>query len=202
MDVPKHPTLVPLPDELRSARVVLRPYRPGDAEAMFAAIDESREHLRPWLPWVDRHATVEDTRDFCARAAARWLTREDLPVAVFDATDGRYLGGSGLHRFSFRDGTYEIGYWLRRSAEGRGYMRETVTLLTGFAFEGLAANRVEIRCDERNERSRRVAERLGFTLEGRLRNTVLDADGQPRNTLVFSLIPEEYAAVRDGWRRN
>lgn len=199
MELPGHPTLIPLPDELRAERVVLRPYRPDDAAAVFAAIDESREHLRPWLPWVERHVTVEDTRDFCARAAANWLTREDLTIAIFAAGDGRFLGGTGLHRISWRDGTFEIGYWLRKSAEGRGYMREAVRTLTACAFEQLGARRVAITCDERNARSRRVAERLGFVPEGRLRNTILDPYGRPRNTLVFALIPEDYARVRAGW---
>src|SRR5262245_52678949 len=91
------PALVELPDELIGPRVLLRPYHAVDAEQVFAAIDESREHLKPWMPWVDDHLTVEDTRDFCIHSASRWLLRSELPLAIFERASGRYLGSTGFH---------------------------------------------------------------------------------------------------------
>lgn len=199
MDRPRHPTLISLPDEWRTARLVIRPYRADDAEGLYAAIDESRATLAPWLPWVHRHESAADTRDFCLRSLANWIARKTLEVGIFDARDGRPLGATGFPRLDWAARTFEIGYWLRRSATGRGYISEAVRELTRFAFEELAANRVEIRCDARNERSRHVAERLGFTREGCLRNEGLDPTGRPRDTLVFALIPDEYAQVRAEW---
>lgn len=193
------PTLIPLPDELRSPRLVVRPYRHDDAEGVYEAIAESREHLRPWMPWVDNHHTIDDARDYCARSAANWLLRADLSVGIFDTVDGRYLGGSGMHRVDWEARTFEIGYWIRATAEGRGYVRETVQLLARLAFDQLRANRVEIRCDAENGRSARVAERLGFVPEGRLRNDSLDTSGNIRDTLVFALIPADYARAQSGW---
>ncbi len=195
----RHRTLLPLPAELRSARVIVRPYRTEDGEAVYAAIDESRELLRPWMPWVHSHQSAADSRDFCVRAAASWLLRTTLDLGMFAADDGRYLGGTGFPRLDWEARSFEIGYWVRRSAEGHGYVREAVQALTRLAFEELAANRVEICCDARNERSRNVAERLGFVHEGRLRNHGLDPEGQPRDTLVFALIPDDYARVRGEW---
>src|SRR5262249_27235381 len=92
--------------------------------------------------------------------------------------------------------SFEVGYWLRDGAEGHGYAQEAVRELTRFALEELAANRVEIRCDPRNERSRRVAERLGFVYEGCLRNSRQDPEGRPRDTVVYGLIPGDVAAWR------
>ncbi len=200
MSQPRHPTLIPLPDELRSARIVIRPYRADDAEELFAAIDESRETLAPWMPWVQYHQSADDTRDFCLRSLANWIKRTTLEAGIFDARDGRPLGATGFPRLDWQARTFEIGYWLRRSAVGQGYVGEAVQLLARFAFEDLAANRLEIRCDARNERSRHVPERLGFSLEGRLRNDTLDPTGVPRDTLIFALIPEDYVRVRRGWR--
>lgn len=199
MPLERHPTLIPLPTELRSARLVIRPYRPDDDAAVFAAIEESRELLTPWLPWVHQHGGVADTRDFCTRAAAGWLLRGRLDLGIFDARDGGYLGGTGIPRPDWQARTFEIGYWLRRAATGRGYISEAVRILARLAFDELGANRLEIRCDARNERSRHVAERLGFQLEGRLRNDSLDPTGQPRDTLVFALIPEDYARLSRRW---
>ncbi len=191
-----HPTLIPLPEELRSERLVLRPYRPDDAEQVFGAIDESREHLRPWFPWVDLHASVDDTRDYCAHCAANWLLRADLTLGIFERASGRYLGGTGLHDPDWELRAFEIGYWLRVGAVGNGYMTESVGLLVDLAFGQLAARRVRLRCDARNGPSRRVAERVGFVAEGRLRNAFLDTDGQPADDLYFSLTPEDYGRLR------
>jgi ribosomal-protein-serine acetyltransferase len=186
---PITPTLIALPEELRGRRIIVRPYQAGDAEAVFAAIDESREHLRPWLPWVDHHVTIDDTRDYCIRSAATWMLRSDLPLGIFSIEDGEYLGGTGLHRVDWTLRSFEIGYWLRVSAEGHGFVTEAVNLLTSFALDALQANRVEIHCDATNTRSRDVAERCGFVQEGRLRNARMDTSGHPGDTLVFSVIP-------------
>jgi RimJ/RimL family protein N-acetyltransferase len=110
-------------------------------------------------------------------------------VGFFEVTTGRYLGGSGLHSRGWDVPAFEIGYWVRASAEGHGYVAETVKLLTDFAFTSLGAQRVMIRCDARNTRSAAVAERLGFVREAHLRNDARSADGELRDTLIFSLIP-------------
>jgi RimJ/RimL family protein N-acetyltransferase len=200
MEQPAYQTLIPVPEELRSARIVLRPYRLGDAEALYAAVIESRERLAAWLPWAAHYTSVAVARDFCQRTAANRLLRTDLPYGIFAAHDGAFLGGTGLHRFDWQARTFEIGYWLRQSAEGHGYVGEAVRLLATMAFTNLAAQRVQIVCDARNERSRRAAERAGFVLEGRLRNDRIGADGHPRDTLVFALIPQDFARLRQSWQ--
>lgn len=189
MDLPKHKSLLPLFEELRGPRVVVRPYRPDDAEALFAAVEESREHIWPWLPWGDQHQTVEDTRNFIAHTQAHWLVREDMTVGFFEAESGRFLGGSGLHPRGWDVPAFEIGYWVRAGAEGHGYVAEAVKLLTDFAFASLGAERVMIRCDARNTRSAAVAERLGFVREGRIRHDRRAADGVLSDLLIYSLTP-------------
>lgn len=189
---PPSPILIPVPEQVVGPRFRLRPYLPEDAPALYEAIDESREHLAPWLPWVDRHTSPDDSREFVARARAWWLLRQDLIVGIFECEGGRLLGGSGLHRINWDIRAFEIGYWLRRTAEGQGYMRETVQLLTRLAFDTLEANRVEIRMDPRNVRSRSVAEKLGFVLEGTLRNSMADPQGIPRDQHIFALTTEDY----------
>lgn len=190
--------LIELPDHLDGPRVRVRPYRAEDASQVWEAVEESREHLAPWLPWVRHYRSPEDARAFVARAAAWWLLREDLVVGIFERETGRLLGGSGLHRIDWDLRTFEIGYWLRRTAEGRGYMRESVQLLTRLAFDTLAANRVTITMDTRNDRSRAVAAGLGFVHEGTLRNSLPDPDGRPRDIHVYALIPEDYRILP--WR--
>ncbi len=184
-------TLIPLFEELRGERVVVRPYRESDAQALFEAVAESRDHLRPWLPFADEHQTVDESRHWIIQQVANWILRDDLILSIWEQATGRYVGGTGLHPHDWEIGYFEIGYWVRASAEGHGYIVETVRLLTEYALDTLNANRVEIRCDELNVRSAAIPQRLGYVLEGRLRNDVATADGRLRTTLVFSLIPED-----------
>ncbi|MGH3087678.1 MAG: GNAT family N-acetyltransferase, partial [Rubrobacteraceae bacterium] len=86
---------------------------------------------------------------------------------------------------------FEIGYWLRTSFTGKGYMTEAVKGIAAFAFDELGAQRVEIKCDPLNEKSVRVAKRCGFRLEAELRNNERSPSGELRNTLVYSMLPEE-----------
>ena len=191
MSSPVVPTLIDLPSELRGSRVQLRPYRRDDAEQVFAAIDESRDHLRPWVTWVDNNRTVDDVRDYCIRSQASWLLRTELALGIFDSVSGRYLGGTGLHDPDWELRTFEIGYWLRVTAIGHGYATESTQLLADFALSCLEARRVTLRCDARNDASRRVAERAGFTLEGRLRNVSMAPDGTVRDDLVYAIVPDD-----------
>jgi ribosomal-protein-serine acetyltransferase len=191
MSTPAYHTLIPLFEELRGERVLVRPYRENDAEALFNAMNESRDHLRPWLPFADEHQTIDESRNWIIHQMAQWLLRDDLILSIWELLTGRYLGSTGLHPHDWGNGYFEIGYWLRASAEGYGFVTEAVQLLTDYALDSLRANRLEIRCDELNVRSAAVPKRLGYVLEGRLRNYLTTSDGRLRTALIFSFIPSD-----------
>ena len=88
--------------------------------------------------------------------------REDLPAGIWDKHTGRFLGGCGLHRIDWDVPSFEIGYWVRASESGKGYITEAVRLLTECCFETLNANRVFIRVVVENEKSQAIPRRLGF----------------------------------------
>lgn len=184
-----YPSQIPLFDELTGERVIVRPHRLDDFDAMWDAIQQSRDELRPWLPFADQ--TQEQFRDWLARIVAKWITREMLGMAIIERETGQLVGNIGLMVRGWDIGSFEIGYWLRTSAAGHGYMSEAVRLVTDFAFDHLDANRVMIRCDAENARSAAVPQRLGFTLEGRMRQDFAAPNGAIRDTLVFSLIRDD-----------
>jgi RimJ/RimL family protein N-acetyltransferase len=193
-EVLHNPILRELPDRLVGTRIVVRPYQIGDGPAVWNAIDESRSHVHPWLTWPGEHRTPANTEAAVRRWRANWLLREDLPVGLWEKEgERRYLGGSGLHRIRWDVPSFEIGYWLRRSAQGFGYMTEAVRLLCGLAFDTLGAQRVFIRCGSENVRSAAIPLRVGFVREGILRNDSRDADGKLYDTLVFAITPHEWA---------
>lgn len=123
--------------------------------------------------------------------AAQWLTRESLPLILLRKEDGLFVGGSGLMCRDWSVPFFEIGYWVRTSLQGQGYITEAVRAQTRFAFDMLGARRVEIRMDARNMLSTRVAERAGYTLEGRLRHFVRDVEGKLADLLIYALTAED-----------
>ncbi len=182
----------PLPTQMLSPRLLVRPYQAGDGTALYKAVDEDRAHLARWLPWVDKHTDIAASEETARRMHSRWLNREDLTVGLWEQSSGRLLGGSGLHRCNWEVPSFEIGYWLRRSAEGQGFMTEAVGLLCGLTFGTLEAQRVVIRCDKGNIRSAAVARRLGFIHEATLCGDARDQNGHLCDTLLFSLTPDDY----------
>ena len=189
-----NPILLDFPDSFDTERLTIRAPRVEDAAEVWQAIDESLPELRAWMPWAkDGAGSLDDQIARLRRAAAHWLTREDLPLHLFLRGTHTFVGGSGLHRFDWEVRRFEIGYWVRTRFAGQGYITEAVNGITRFAFEHLRANRVEIRCDARNARSADVARRCGFLLEGTLRHDDLGVNGDLRDTLVFSKIsPDEF----------
>ena len=180
------PLLLDLPDEILTQRLILRPPRAGDGAAVNEAILESIEGLQRWMPWATPTPTPEQSESWCRHAASDFLGRKQLPMLLFRRDDGTFVGSSGMHAVDWNVPRFEIGYWVRRRLEGQGFVTEAAAAFTRFAFETLRAQRVEIRTDDRNERSWRVAERLGYRLEGVLRNESRDAYGL-RDTRIYAV---------------
>lgn len=182
------PLLLDIPEQFTSNRLLIRAPLPGDGPAINAGVVESINELRPWMPWAQTVPTIDDSEIYTRNSRAKFLLRQDLQLRLFLREGGTFVGSSGLHRINWEVPRFEIGYWVRTSMVGRGYISEAVTAITGFAFNQLKAQRVEIRCDDRNTRSWRVAERCGFELEGVLRNDSRATDGSLSNTRVYSRI--------------
>jgi RimJ/RimL family protein N-acetyltransferase len=108
------PILLDIPERFESERLLIRAPRPGDGEALQEAIEESLAELRPWMPWADEHRTVDVSEAYARRAYFEFLARTNLPLFLFRRDDGRFVGGSGLHRIDWSIPRFEIGYWVRR----------------------------------------------------------------------------------------
>ncbi len=187
-----NPILLDLPEQIETERLVLRSARAGDGAMLAEAIQESLAALKPWMPWANMDVSAEAEEMVARRSYARFQTREDFVFLLFDKATSKLAGGSGLHRIDWDVPRFEIGYWVRTSFAGKGYISETVNALTEFAFKTLRAERVEIRMDDLNRASWRVAERCNFTLEGTLRSDALAVNGTLRNTRVYSKIRSEW----------
>ncbi|MCM3764274.1 GNAT family N-acetyltransferase [Neobacillus niacini] len=183
------PILKEFPEEIATERLIIRKPMPGDGKAVYQAMQASMAELKPWMPWADREQTVDDVEANMREAHAKFLTREDLRLHIFNKETGEFIGSSGLHRINWDIPKFEIGYWIDTRHQRKGYITEATEAITNFAFTELNAKRVEIRCDSKNNRSKAVPERLGFQLEGILKNDGLSGDGKEiRDTCIYAKI--------------
>lgn len=134
-------------------------------------------------PWLDKAAASEDPLFF----------------AVVDKATGRAEGRLSLMRFDPAHGVIETGHLLfgPRLGQRRG-ATEAVYLLARHIFDELGYRRFEWKCNALNERSRRAAERFGFTFEGVFRNHMV-VKGRNRDTAWYSITAEEWPAIRAGF---
>lgn len=180
--------LIDIPEEFESARLFIRAPQTGYAREMQAAIAESYAALHPWMVWAKEIPTIEQEQVFLKDAGERFQKREDFPLHLFFKENGALVGASGLHNPDWSVPKFEIGYWIRSSFSGQGFVTEAVEAISEFAFRVFKARRVEIRTSTKNVKSWQVAERAGFTLEGILRNHQRHVDGTLRDTKVYAKV--------------
>jgi RimJ/RimL family protein N-acetyltransferase len=181
-----NPLLLNIPEEIESERLLLRAPRTGDGAVVNASVRESFNELKRWMPWAQEIPTVEESEEFARRGRIKFLSREELPLMIFLKESSTYIGNTGLHDIDWKVPAFEIGYWLHSAHNGKGYMTEAVCAVTDFAFKALQAVRVQIRTDDHNQRSYRVAERAGFQLECVRRCDARDVAGALRDTRVYA----------------
>lgn len=179
---------------IQTPRLVVRCWDPGDSGLLQDAVNSSLEHLRPWMPWIksepeDLQAKVQRLRRF----RGEFDLGRDYVYGIFTPDEQQVLGGTGLHT-RMGDGVREIGYWIRAGHAGRGYATEVAAALTRVAFEVDDVRRVEIHCDPKNSRSARVPDKLGYMCEAILRKRAQGVDGALRNSMIWTLLHEEYDA--------
>ena len=137
------------------------------APILFALIEENRDHLRRWLPWLDVNRTEEDSRSFINSTRERYTNRESLEVGIWYRE--MLVGAIGFNHFSWQERCGQIGYWLATEAQGKGIITRSSRALIQYGFTEMDLNRVEIRAAIDNTSSRAIPERLGFCREGHLR---------------------------------
>lgn len=150
-------------DELR-----LRSLCEDDAETLFRVVDGNRAHLREWLPWLDANTTSKDSLAFIQATLRQEAANQGFTCAV--EFRGRIVGVAGYHPIRWDNKSVEIGYWLAREAVGHGIMTKCCRVLISHAFAVYGLNRIQIPAAVGNRRSRAIPERLGFTLEGVIRD--------------------------------
>ena len=160
------------PVEIRTPRVLLRPWRPEDASALLPVLEANRDHLGPWIPArIATPAPVPILTERLAGFAADFSADREWRFGMFSLANGKLLGEVALFpraaegRVSFAEADrVELGYWLRADETGQGFVTEAAKAALNLASHIPRFSRAEIRCDARNGPSAAVPLRLGFTL--------------------------------------
>lgn len=160
-----------------------------DADRVFIITDDSREHLREWLPWVDMTKSVDDTRDFIRSCLKDYA--ENKSITTFILYKGEIVGTSGYNKIDWSNKIAYIGYWLGKDYQGHGIMTKVARALTDYAFNELKLNRVDIRAAVDNKKSRSIPERLGFVNEGRIRQAEWLYDHYVDH-IVYGMLAEDW----------
>lgn len=157
---------------------------------LHAAVHESLAELGSYMTWATPDYTLADAEKNTRAVMDLFRAREGLRYGFFDKVTGQFVGNASFHHIDWSVPKLELGYWLRTGRSGEGLMREGVRALSEMAERDLGAMRLEIRCDDCNERSARVAEACGFVLEGTLRNECRDPQGRLRDTRLYARVPQ------------
>lgn len=172
---------------LRTRRLLLRPMMPSDTAAVYAACQDPL--IQRWTtvpsPYLLEHAQ-QFAEEYVPQA---WATGSAAIFAVTEPADDALLVSVGLHFDRGRDdGIAEIGYWTAAAARGRGLTTEAVAAVCDWGFTTCGVQRLEWYAEVGNLASRRVAEKVGFVIEGTLRRFLTRQDGARVDAWAGSLI--------------
>jgi RimJ/RimL family protein N-acetyltransferase len=161
---PVFPAAPPERIELGSERALVRS-TVERAASLTSAVDESFDHLHPWMAWAQERPTEAGLATFLAAGEQLWASRRDFGYSIVEGPDERVIGGCGLHG-RHDEHALEIGYWVHVDRIGLGIATEVSRALTDAAFDIPGVERVHIQCEEQNVRSSRVPEKLGYAFLG------------------------------------
>ncbi|MEO0790041.1 MAG: GNAT family protein [Bacteroidota bacterium] len=177
---------------IETERLVIRCYQPNDAEFLKASIDESLEHLLPWMPWAKNEPeTITSKVERLRECRGQFDLGIDYTFGIFNKEETQLIGSIGLHT-RLEGNAREIGYWINAKFLREGYATETVQALIKVGFEVEKLDRIEIRCTPENIVSQRVPMKLGFTHEGTLRKRTIDTSGKPRDVMIWTRFQSDY----------
>lgn len=190
--------ILDFPTELESTRLTLRCYQPGDGAALHAASQRNRQRLQRYeadnvLMSIN---STEEAERLITELQVDWTAGQGYFIGLWDRESGEWAGQVFVGRLPGALRGFEVGYVADVQREGQGLISEALRVVLAALFDHLNAHRVQLRCDETNKRSIRVADRCGFLREGHLRETTLNPDGTITGTVLYGMLRPEFERMR------
>jgi RimJ/RimL family protein N-acetyltransferase len=179
------------PVTLRGSVVVLEPMQSHHAEPL-AAIGLEPELWR-WIP--STVTTLDEMRAYVAKALEEQRRGVSLPFVII--AQGQVAGSTRYGNIDLANRRLEIGWtWVAQTYQRTAVNTEAKLLLLTHAFERLGVNRVELKTDALNQKSRAAITRLGAVEEGTFRKHIVTASGRVRDTVYYSIIDNEWPTIK------
>jgi len=180
--------------QLKDENILLRPFQFDDLEQLYQAVRESIRDLKPWMSWAHDAYSLEEAENFIRITRARWEEKTLFAFGIIDSTNGDVVGGCSL---SHKHPVYHfcnVGYWVRSLRHGEGIAGRAAKLVARYGFERAGLIRAEVVVAVGNERSRRVAEKIGAHYEGILNNRMV-VGRDIYDAHMYSLLPSDFGLV-------
>jgi ribosomal-protein-serine acetyltransferase len=161
----------------------------GMAQELFNLINEQRDYLSKWLIWVEQTKSVKDSLTFLKEAGI--FNRGGQRLSTLIKYNEKIVGCMGFVKIDKVNKKGEIGYWISENMQGKGIITKACEKLIEYAFKHLELNRIVIKTDTQNAKSKAIPLRMGFTFEGTLRQDISRKD-HFRNTDLYSLLKKEW----------
>jgi len=138
------------------------------ADELFQLIDKNRAYLEQWMEWPPETKNLKDTQKFIKSCLAGLSENKELACGI--EFNGKLIGVITFNKINHKLKKVTIGYWISEELQGKGFITKSCKTLIEYAFNELAMMKVEIHVATKNIPSQKVCERLGFKLEGVIRN--------------------------------
>ncbi len=148
------------------SNIHLQPLQEEEVDVLFALVDANRPYLREFLGWVDYNTSRAHALAFIKEEKEKAKKLESFTVGIY--LSNALVGVISLHAIDHLNQCASIGYWIAQKYQGKGIMSASVHAVIEYAFRELHLHRIELRCAVHNHKSRKIAERMGFSQEGTL----------------------------------
>lgn len=172
-------------------QIEIRKMNASDAQGLYEAIIESIDHVSEWMTWCTSDYALEEAEDWTASAEDKWVDGTEYRFLAISKDTKEILGCFGIGHVHPERKSGDLGYWVRKTALGKGVAKKASRLVTKYAFDELGFQRIEVCVLPENTHSIAVAESLGGTFEGTFRNKLIH-DGVSKSAKCFSIIPEDF----------
>ena len=182
---------------LENDRVLLRPLMPEDAVFLTPYVSEEPAL---WKYALTPIASEQDLVQYIDSAIEARRLKTAYAFIVFDKLQNKYVGSTRFYDLQLHFSSTQFGYtWYSESTWGTGLNEHCKLLLLSYVFETIGLERVEFRADNRNKRSIAAMQKIGCTVEGVLRNHLPTSDGTRRDSIVLSMLKEEWPTIKAGF---
>ena len=175
-----------IPETIKTKRITIRRYQRGDGEAVYSFVERNgnRAHLTGTADDIANLKSREEAELNALKHRAEWATRDRFVAGIW--REEKFVGEIWIEPVNWQVPSFEIGWFIDKGLEGEGYAYEAAEACISFIFNELQANKIIAKTSDTNVRSSKLANRLGFTEEGHLRDSEFN-NGKRSETLLYAI---------------